>query len=112
MSRRSRRSVAAATAVSEVSEKSGRSRVLAVLECFAWVVLTVIAVGAALVISLMVDIDCNGLWGDRRDEACMNRKSWMALIPIAVLAALVAIRVRIRQSPRATGRHEARGEDR
>jgi hypothetical protein len=98
--------------VSEVSEKSGRSRVLAVLEFFAWVALTVIAVGAVLVISLLVDIDCNGLWGDRRDEACMNRKSWMALIPIAVFTALVAIRVRIHQSPRATGRRGARGGDR
>jgi hypothetical protein len=91
---------------------SERSRVLSVLECLLWVALVVIALGAALLISLLVDIDCNGLWGDRPDDSCMNRKSWTAVLPLAVLAGLAAIRVRIHQRSRPTGRREARGGDR
>ena len=86
------------------------SGLLRVLEVLAWVILVVTAFGSALVIGLLISIDCNGLWGDRPDQACTNRKSWMAGIPIGVLALLVVARVKVFR--RATGRRAARGGDR
>jgi hypothetical protein len=82
------------------------SQLLPVVEGLIWVVLVVTAIGSTIVIQLLVDIDCNGLWGDRPDRACMNSKSWTAAIPLVVLAALVVARVKIRR--RATERRAAR----
>jgi hypothetical protein len=86
------------------------SQLLPVLEGVVWVILVVTALGSALVIGILVDIDCNGLFGDRPDRACTNSKSWMAGIPIGVLALLVIARVKLHQ--RATGRRAARGAGR
>lgn len=86
------------------------SQLLPVLEVLAWVILVVTALGSALVIGILVNIDCNGLFGDRPDQACTNRKSWMAGIPIGVLALLVVARVKLHQ--RTTGRRGARGASR
>lgn len=94
----------------DTTRKSEWSKLLPVLEGLVWVILVVTALGAAIVIGLLVNIDCNGLWGDRPDQACTNRKSWMAGIPIGVLALLVVARVKVAR--RATGRRGVRGGDR
>ena len=79
------------------TRKSAWSKLLPVLEGLVWVILVVTAFGSALVIGLMVSIDCNGLWGDRPDRACTNSKSWLGAIPIGVLALLVVARVKVRR---------------
>lgn len=72
---------------------SARSPWWLALEIAGWIVLSTVAIGAAVLIGLLVSIDCNGIWNDRPDRACMDRKSWMSLIPVALLFALVGVRV-------------------
>jgi hypothetical protein len=86
------------------------SQLLPVLEGVVWAILVVTAFGSTIVIGILVDIDCNGLFGDRPDQACENSKSWMAGIPIGVLALLVVARVKLHQ--RTTGRRGALGAGR
>jgi hypothetical protein len=87
-------------------EKYRWSQLLPILEGLIWVILTIVAFGSSLLIRLLIQIDCNGLWGDRPDRACTNAKSWQVAIPIVVLAALVAGRLQLHR--RATARRAAR----
>ena len=91
-------------------QKRRSSRLLPVLEVLAWIVLTIVAIGSSVAIGLLIDIDCNGLWGDRPDSACMNSKSWMGAIPVGLLALLLAGRMHVRR--RAIARRAARGAGR
>lgn len=94
----------------DTTQTSRWSHLLTVLEVLGWMVLVVTAVGSSIVVQVLVDIDCNGLWGERPDQACMDSTSWMALIPFGVLALLVVARVKVGR--RTTGRRAARGGDR